>query len=153
LIDWFWNEEQELWQTDNLKSIAQLGIESDLTLDLAKMFANPFFSSLRIAISFLDGNQNNPLRKAKYSNDYLQRQVIFSLLLQPVKRLFLNLTLRDWKEFNGQQVSLFDLRATFKLQGLTLNFDGRNLGDRFYYGAGRTPGLPRSFSAGVEFSY
>ncbi len=153
LIDWFWQESEKLWQSKNLKSSVHYGIDFELAVNMREIFDRSFFSGLKLASSFLKVDDISGIENSKYAYNYLQRQIVLNLELEPFKNFYCFLAMRNEKEFLQPSRFIFDSRMLWKIdKKITFFLDGYNLSNRFYFGAGKTPALPRHISAGVNFN-
>ena len=159
MIDWLMDTrlgDEAVWQSVNHTKINSVGIEATTELDFRRLLpAQQLLSRLRVSYSYIhqDKEQEQGL-VSQYALEYLRHKLIANALLQPMRKLSLNLNVR-WQDRQGSYTDfdgaahdykpyvLTDARLTWQEKTWKVYAEANNLFNISYrdYGLVEQPGI------------
>ena len=78
IIDWFWNEENEIWISENINCLNTFGISSNARLKIDKpILRKLFLSEIKLSYAFIQQNEQNNDEQTKYALNPVRHQFSF----------------------------------------------------------------------------
>ena len=150
IIDYIKNNQDDLWQATNIRSLKTNGFESDLIINLKK------YTNLKLGYAYLkDNTYVNNINFSKYSLNSLKHHFISKISFRYSNKLYQNLVLRYSERSDKTKYQIFDsniIYKPFKNQGeffLNLN----NIFDETYWETNLVIMPGQNFILGYRLSF
>ncbi|MDR0733478.1 MAG: TonB-dependent receptor [Dysgonamonadaceae bacterium] len=155
LIDWVKQHPDSLWESRNLTDLDKYGVETNLTLDIAKVFPKMRGARLRLGYMFMRQTKDASGLISNYVMDYLKHKFTVGLSHPIGKNLSADWQFR-WQDRAGSYTkyenpqtpgvetpykpfSIADVKLNWKMNRLNLFLNINNLFDTYYFDLGNIP--------------
>ncbi|MDR1610150.1 MAG: TonB-dependent receptor, partial [Candidatus Symbiothrix sp.] len=155
LIDWVKHHPDSLWESRNLTDLDKSGFETNLTLNIAKIFPKIPDTHLSLGYMFMHQTKEASGLISNYVMDYLKHKFTAGLSHPVYKNLSADWQFR-WQDRAGsytkyknnlttgvetpyEPFSILDVKFNWKINRVNLSLNINNLFDTYYFDLGNVP--------------